>query len=628
MTAKKLRIKDATRYPILEEQDALKFKPGVNVIVGDLQAGKSTWLRMIDYVLGDAGKVDEAFDAALSEKYENIVVTLAIGDEEIVIERRWKEAGSKTKMLVNGERMNASQFSAFLLERLGIPLIHIPSGNPYERSWVELSWRELFRHLYKPERMWGGFAEKQPDVNRSACILQLLGAAANLYPDQIGTMVAKKKERDRLETQKVVFVGVMQEVTVDLVGQQDMSVAVTPESVANSKERLNGRLAAIASERAAILNDFDQKRAANTTPAFDQARAALKVLYGELGKSEAEHNDTVRRHAELVAYLNTLTTELHRLARVKAAALVFADLKVTHCPACDQEIPERAKSPDQCAVCGQYHRPSVGDDVGGARRIEFEQQQVVEEQEELTKLIAELDQEQKAFAIQIANIRHRINAETQAVAAAQSLADRAIPPEIALLDQEAGKISEQIQQLDRISRVIGSREEMNSKIGVLDGEIATLDKEIKELTPTVDFEALSDLIADRMNDYLNLVNADKLSRWKTGRVSVKLRPNDFDVFLDGQRWSVKAGGTASNIIQIAYHYALLSLAKDEQYNHPGFLIIDFPPHFSNADDLRDSENYLLKPFVDLCAKPKMAGSQVLVAGRAFDNLEGANVIRL
>jgi hypothetical protein len=56
--------------------------------------------------------------------------------------------------------------------------------------------------------------------------------------------------------------------------------------------------------------------------------------------------------------------------------------------------------------------------------------------------------------------------------------------------------------------------------------------------------------------------------------------------------------------------------------------MDFPPHFSKANDLRDSENYLLKPFVELLSKKEMVGSQVIIAGRAFDNLVGANIIHL
>ncbi len=628
MTVRKIQIKQAVRYPVEDEHDSIELKPGVNVIVGELQAGKTTWLRMIDYVLGDTGKVDEAFDATLAEKYERIVVTLVIDGKEVVVERHWKEAGAKSKILVDGEKMAPLAFSTFLLEKLNIPVIQIPSGNPYERSWHELSWRELFRHIYKQERQWSGFAEKQPEVTRSACILHFLGAATSLYPEEFMARVAKKKEMDRLEAQKDVFVGVMQDLAVDLVGQPGMTVAVTPDSVATSRQRLRNRLAAIETQRAALFVDFDKQDISGTAVNFDAMREHLLGLHGELGKAEAQRNDTARRQAELVAYTVSLTAELERLARAKAGASVFADLRVTHCPACDQEVPDRASSPDRCSVCGQIHVERQDDNAAGTRRIEFEEQQVAEEREELTRLVGELDQELKALSIQISNINHHIITETRTVAAAQSLTVRAIPPDIALLDQEAGKIDEQLQQLDRVERAIGSRDDMNAKIAALDTQIADLDIEIKRLTPTIDFGSLGDLIADRMNDYLNLVNTDSLSRWKTGRVTVRLRREDFEVYLDNQRWTVKAGGTASCMIQIAYHYALLSLTKDGEYNYPGFLILDFPPQFLKAGDLRDSENYLLKPFVDLCSTKPMAGSQVIIAGRAFDNLPGAHMVRL
>jgi len=197
-----------------------------------------------------------------------------------------------------------------------------------------------------------------------------------------------------------------------------------------------------------------------------------------------------------------------------------------------------------------------------------------------------------------------------------------------LLDRETGKITAELQQLDRILRSLRTREEINARTVQLEEEIAALDAEIKRMTPHINYGELGDLLSDRMNDYLNAVNADSVSRWKTGRVSVSLRKDSFDLFLDKQPWTIRAGGTANYIVQIAYHYALLSLTKDNRYNYPGFLMMDFPPHFAKADDLRDSENYLLKPFVELCGRAEMKGAQAIIAGRAFDNLAGANVIRL
>lgn len=623
-----MHILNAGRYPVQDDHDTLALKEGVNVIVGELNAGKTKWLQMIDFVLGDDGKPEEAFDKELAEKYDRVTLRVVIGGEEFNIERRWKESGAKSKIFVNDEGMTSKQFSEFILGKLEIPIIHVPSGNPYaDRTWPVLSWREMFRHMYKQERFWSDFAQKQAEVVRSACILHFLNAATSLYPKEYGALVSKKKEKDRLEAQKEVFVRVLQDVAIEVVGQPEMTVAVTPESISESRQRLTARLTEIDSAKAAVFENYD-KHSSTEMPEFDIAKNRLESLHQELGKIESERNEIIRRYSELTEYAKTLEAELARFERVKAGASVFADLKVTHCPACDQEIKDQNQDPDRCPVCGRIHAGTSDDISAGSRRIEFEEQQVSEELYELRRLIKELEQELRSFDVQISEIVQRIQEEKRSVNSARALSVRAIPPELALFDQEAGRIMSQLQQLQRIARTLGTREEMNAKILALEEEINVLDAEIKRLTPTVDYEGLGDLLSDGMNTYLNLVNADNFSRWKTGRVSIKLRKDAFDLFLDGQPWTIRAGGTANYIIQIAYHYALLSLSKNDQYNYPGFLTIDFPPHFSKAGDLRDSENYLLKPFVDLCSAKNMAGSQVIIAGRAFDNLEGANIIHL
>lgn len=582
MTAKTLCIKYAARYPRQEDYDVLELREGVNVIVGEMQAGKTKWLQMIDFVLGDPGNAEDAFDKELADKYERIALTLDIGGREFVIERRWKEVGAKLKIFVNEEGMAAKQFSQFILGELDIPLIQVPSGSPYsDRTWPELSWRELLRHMYKQELLWSDFAQKQAEVVRSACILHFLDAAKHLYSDEFGQFVAKQKEKAKLEAQKTVFVGVMQDLAVDLVGQPEMTVSVTPDSINASRNRLTDRLADIESKRANLLEFADHQNSVRD-PGYDAAKQHLESLHRELGALESERNQTIRRRTELSGYAKTLEAELARFARAKAGASALADLKVTHCPACDQEVPDHRYSPDRCQVCGQVHVSAINDASAGKRRIEFEEQQVTEELDELRKLIAELQQEAHVLDARITDTQQAIDAEQRAIAAAQTLAVRAIPPELALLDREAGKISAQFAQLDRIERSLGSREEMNAQIARLEEEITALDAEIKRVTPNVNYQELGDLISDRMNDYLNTLNADRLSRWKTGRVSVRLRKDSFEIFLDDQPWAVKAGGTANYIVQLAYHYALFSLTKNGCYNYPGFLIIDFPPHFATA----------------------------------------------
>lgn len=624
-----MQIIKATRYPIKEAHDTLEFEKGVNVIVGEMNAGKTKWLQMIDFTLGDTGQPEEAFDKEIAEKYDKIVLRIVIDKEEFNIERRWKEAGSKAKIFINDEGMTSKQFSEFMLSKLNIPIIHMPSGNPYsDRTWPELSWREMFRHMYKQERFWSDFTQKQLDNVRSACILNFLNAANSLYPKEYGDLISKKKEKDRLVAQKDVFVRVLQDFAVEIVGQPEMTVAVTPDSIKESRQRLGARLGEIDVLKAAVLKKYDQQAEA-AIPEFKTAKTNLEFLHQTLRKVETECNESISRHRELIEYAGTLEMELARFDKIKTGVSVFADLKVTHCPVCDQQVLTQRQKSGHCHLCGQIRTEDEKDDiVAGKRRIEFEEQQITEELNELRKLIKELEIELRAYDVQISEISQQIQTEKRAINSAEALSIRAIPPELALFDHEAGLIMSQLQQLDRIERSIKSREELNTNIMLLEDEIKKIDAEIKKVMPAINFEELGDLLSDRMNSYLNQVNADGLSRWKNGRASIILRKDAFDLFLDGQKWTTRAGGTANYIIQIAYHYALFSLSKNSEYNYPGFLIIDFPPHFAKAKKVRDSENYLLKPFVDLCSEKEMLGTQVIIAGRAFEMLKGAKTIQL
>jgi mannose-6-phosphate isomerase-like protein (cupin superfamily) len=48
---------------------------------------------------------------------------------------------------------------------------------------------------------------------------------------------------------------------------------------------------------------------------------------------------TVARLSEMTTYRTSIQEELGRLERAQKAGIVLADLKVTHCPACDRPIP-------------------------------------------------------------------------------------------------------------------------------------------------------------------------------------------------------------------------------------------------------------------------------------------------
>ena len=161
------------------ETESLEFETGVNLLIGRSNTGKTKWLETFDYLLGDESDFPlEEIEEGAPGKYISAAAHLQIGDEKSLhIERRWRERGAKTKIFVDGNGMNSKEFQQMLLQRLGIPLLNYPKGNPMSgQTWPELSFRQLLRHIYRQQLKWGDLAEKQPISDQHACILQFLGA--------------------------------------------------------------------------------------------------------------------------------------------------------------------------------------------------------------------------------------------------------------------------------------------------------------------------------------------------------------------------------------------------------------------------------------------------------------------
>ena len=155
-----------------------------------------------------------------------------------------------------------------------------------------------------------------------------------------------------------------------------------------------------------------------------------------------------------------------------------------------------------------------------------------------------------------------------------------------------------------------------------------LDASLEEASDSLELEKASDVLEDGMMTYLNKINKENPDRWQKGRLHVRLTERNFSFEIHGSKWKGEVGATTACYFLLAYHYALLGLTPKSKYNYPGLCIFDFPPSLPDGTQIADLENFLIEPFVDLCTNMPSTPMQVIVAGRAFENLQGANRIEL
>ncbi|HEV2247223.1 MAG TPA: hypothetical protein VGW37_11280 [Terriglobia bacterium] len=626
MSAKTIIIRKLSRTPKQEASDEIELQNGVNLIVGEKDSGKTKWLSMLDFLLGQPDKPQDVFGEELAEKYDSVSAEVEIAGEQIKLERRWKEEG-KTKIRVNDASYTPSEFSDFLLEKLSIPAINFPKGNPYaERAWSSLTWRMLLRHIYRQERFWTDFADKQPPGEQHACIAQFLGAAGSLFPQKWGELIQKQKDLEAIQARKDAHVALLNSITAELVRHAEMTVGVTENSLSDAEQRLNGQLRQLAERRSKLLDEVQKEVRVKVDAQAEQRRRKLYEINEQADRANQERAKLARREAELSSYDQVLKAELERLGRAKASGQVFADLKVTHCPACDQEVSATSAAPGTCFLC---HQPlGNGSVITAKNRVSFEEDQLTEESGEIGDLMTKLRSEIAALDAQLAGLKESAGRLDFELTAARRVAATLIPEDLVLIDQDAGRLREQLEFLGRVRKTLEIQKDLTEQIDALQKEESRLKAELELTTPDVNLEDISSHFESRMLDYLNKINVGDSKRWEYGPVSFRLRARDFQVKVREGKWNAQIGATSQALVLFAYHYAMLSLVADGRFNYPGLVIIDFPLELADGASVADKENYLVEPFIELCARTGMGATQFIAAGRAFENLKGTHQIHL
>ena len=238
------------------QTEDLAFEPGVNLLVGRPNTGKTRWLQTLDYLLGDPGghPFEGAEDAGLANKYGAASAELLIGEERIGIERRWGEPGAKTKVFVGTDGMSGAEFQQWLMTKLGIPLLNFPKGNPMSgQTWPELSFRMLLRHIHRQQRFWGDLADKQPEGEQHACLLQFLGLAEHVFTNSYGALVRLRLEAERLKARREQYGDTLQQLAGDLVSEPGLMVGISAPTVQAANERLAEETDDLQKQRTALL---------------------------------------------------------------------------------------------------------------------------------------------------------------------------------------------------------------------------------------------------------------------------------------------------------------------------------------------------------------------------------------
>jgi hypothetical protein len=592
-------------------------------------------LQFIDYVFGDDKKAADVLGEELADKYESVSATMEVGGELLAVERYWRGTNSPTRIRVNGEWVTIHNYSLHLLDLLGIPVLHYPQGNPYgPRAWPELGWRSLLRHVYRRQSSWGDLAERQPESEQHACILQFLGLAELVFSGQYGSRVALEKRIAELRATREQFIRMLQEVSREVLDKSDLEVALSPAMIESSVDRLQRAILETQKKRNAVLVSLRESVSGTRSGPggenihgddIDSKARELEECRTRRDAVVSALNAARRKQGELQAHRDLVNSEKSRMERARESGAILAELRITHCPACDKPVEKRPVGDRSCVLCG---RPVEDENIAESKsRLDFELQQLEaesKESEQLVNTIAEdvqrLDNEVQDLSMATAKIEADLRPVRTAAAAI-------LPPELTLYDQETGRLEERIGQLRRVKNAFDKRDTLAVEIERVQQEVDLLEQVLAQQARSINFETAGDLLTDGMNEYIELIRSIKDGAWSQKEIGVVLHERSFAARVGTHSWQSQLGVTMRLLFMIAYHYSLLRLTGKPGCHYPGLCILDFPGRLDNVD-ISGTEAFALEPFVAASTDDPKNSWQVIAAGNSFAGMSGVNRIEL
>lgn len=537
---------------------SIKFRDGFNLISGPTSTGKTSILEMVDYALG--AKSHKAY-IEIGSACSHVELVLYIGCEKYLIRRQlfdfkapvlvedWNEEKQKFLFYNRFELdtpSNPKSLSAFLIEKTGFADMTI-SGQSF-------SFRDLYKYCYIRQTEIDNediLGEKSWEKNfKRKATFEIM---FNIYNE------ALEKFKSSLETKKEEI----KELSIRLEGIQDFLKNVEIEDAAGC--------AKIEANVKREINDLQQKLSIakeNKGVNSGESMALRKEIDGIKVKLDAvlEEKTTQSQYLNKLRLLhNQYISEIEKKELAVEGYIAFNKFEFQFCPNCLKPI-KKTDTVEVCCLCGS----ETSSDSSEMIMLKKEITTLRRKANELFKF-TELEDRKYDDILRNENVLKAQLYESEVEL--QQLSKDYINPhieQIEYLNYEIGKKNRLLFELQKNLKMFEEVDRYRQLITDKETAIQHLKESIKGLTQnTVSKDELISQLSTMFEKTLSAFQYPKLS-------SAYIDEKNYLPYVRGRKYDDIGSLAGVTLITMAYYVALLLIGMNEEFRHPGLLIIDSP----------------------------------------------------
>lgn len=541
------------------------FRPGLNLVRGDITTGKTTLIRLLHGLLGSIPSnlpPETSVVRALKGRvllgtqtwnvYRPMVTTNEAPVEVASIQDEESGPGLAVRLPAAGQ----GGFGEFLLAQLGLPIISVPRARrepTNELSPVTINDWLLYCIVTGDDLDTQVFGHRHPfrDLKRR----WVFEIAYGLYDEQLANLSASLRRVD-LEIRA-------SESEAEVIRQFLAGTTLgKPEELESQLAAQESRLLQLREQaRLHVASDAEPgNEIANVRIAVLDARQDLDVVRAEIRQHQAQMRDL----ADLQRQLTSLSK---RLTRSIVADEWMVDFDFVVCPRCGQDVDQhRAESPI-CYLCDQPEPTTAPDRdslIKEQDRVTYQMAETDQLIVERTETLAALRSRESAAGTELSTFSARLDNLTSEFVSAQAAELQGVASETATVEVNAEWIKRYLALLDRQTDQTGHLDALRDRKLELEEQIEAHQTSVAAADENI--EALE----RRMVDYLTRLHVPQLGDLLT----VKINRTTYLPEVSTRTFDELSSQGLKTLVNVAHALAHHTVAIDRGLDIPGFLVLD------------------------------------------------------
>lgn len=558
------RLKIMSRGASVYDQ---KFHEGVNIIRGQNGSGKSTIADFIFFALG--GEFDDWKDSAT--RCEEVQCEVETPSGKLTI-RRQTESKTSPAFIFFGEMEKASQFALEGWQRFPI------RRNSTDESFSQV----LFRSLGIPEAQSQGASNITMHQVLRLCYSDQRTPAPRLFRfesfdtqnirEAVGDLVCGISGYDLYESNLKLrdLEKSYSDVNTSLSG---LLKALPPDDALRTTASIHTQMNDLKAEKEQLEEDIKSIDEEDNVPSTSEYLKQRKLASKKLSKNREELRTVERKiekieldRDEIRVFQSYLTELNNKLSLSESTLNLFGSIEFTHCPSCGSAVKDN-KPEGCCILCSNPISPD--EEKSRYNQIKADLEIQFRESKQL------LNQKQS----DLNDLKKRYRALHASHESDLSIFDLKYsgptgPREAFLAGKtnRIGQISAELEFLTRSLSIASEVDELERKRGEIHSDISKLRKRIEALERQSQ-KRRSAALSEISETAVSLLHSDckRQEEFETAK-KVQLSFLDDAIAVDGKM----SFAESSNVFlkNAAILSIFLSAGKDENFYHPGFLLLD------------------------------------------------------